>query len=117
PFEAPRVHDAGDHHLDAADAADPGHRDEDPMPGEQLHDQTLDPRGASVGPPLDDDVADLTHLVPSVVEDRQAANPGDEDRGRGGRHAADYPSADLISCPPTGSGALGSLGQTAGVAD
>ena len=41
------------------------------MPGEQFHDQTLDPRGSSVGPPLDDDVADLTHLVPGVVEDRR----------------------------------------------
>ena len=92
-FEPPGVDHAGDHHLDGVDAAHPGHRDEDPVPGEQLHHQSLDPRGAPVGPPLDDDVADLAHLVPGVVEDRQVPDPGDEDRGRRCRHGGIIPRA------------------------
>ena len=79
--------------CDGVDAAHPGHRDEDPVPGEQLDHQALDPRGMAAGPALHHDVAHLAHLVPGVVEDRQVPDPGDEDRGRRCRHGAIIPAA------------------------
>ena len=62
--------------LDGVDAAHPDHRDEDPVPGEQLDDQPLDPRRPAAGPALDDHVADLADLVAGAVEDRQTRGSG-----------------------------------------
>ena len=76
---------------------DPGHRDEDPVPGEQLHHQALDPRRPTVGAALQHDVAHLAHLVPGIVEDRQAADPRDEDRGRRCRHGVIISSDGILA--------------------
>ena len=38
------------------------------MAGEEFDQQPLDPRRSPVGATLDDDVADLAHLVPGNVE-------------------------------------------------
>ena len=62
-LEPTGVDHAGDDDLDGVDAAHPGHRDEDPVPGEQLDHQPLDPRRAHPGPTLDDDVPDPPDLV------------------------------------------------------
>jgi hypothetical protein len=97
-LEAPGVDDTADHDLDGVDAVDPGHRDEDAVPGKQLDDESFYPGRVAARPSLDDDVAHLSNLVASAVEHRQTPDPGNEDRRRSGRcHELSIPaSARLV---------------------
>ncbi len=81
-LEPAGVDHSGDHHLDGVDAADPSHLDEDPVPSEEFDDETLDSRRPTIGSTLHDDIAHLAHLVACAVQDRQAPDARDEDRGR-----------------------------------
>src|SRR3954468_11604132 len=74
PLEAASVHNTGNDHLKAVDAAHPSNRDEDPMACEQLNHEALDawcPAGSTA---LHDKITHLPHLVPSAVEDWQASD-------------------------------------------
>ena len=73
-LEAPGVDHTGDDDLERVDAGGADHRDEDPVPGEELDDETLHAGGEQAGATLHDDVTQPAHLVARRVEDRQAAD-------------------------------------------
>jgi hypothetical protein len=94
PLEAPGVDHSANHYLLGIDAANPSHRDEDPLPGEQLDNQPLYPWRATSCSALNDDVSYLADLVTGTVQHRQTSDPRDEDRCRcRSWHASSIPAA------------------------
>jgi hypothetical protein len=87
-LEAASVHNTGNDDLKAVDATHPNYRDEDPMACEQLNHETLYTWRAAGRPALHHSITHLAHLVPSAVEDGQAADARDEDRGCARCHAS-----------------------------
>jgi hypothetical protein len=71
-LEAASVHNTGNDHLKAIDAAHPSYRDEDPMACEQLNYEPLYSWRPAGSPALHHNITHLAHLVPSAVEDWQA---------------------------------------------
>ena len=85
-LEAAHVEQAGRVDLPAVDVGDPGHRDEDPSPAEDLGDHPEHPRLGDLRAHRHHEVAHLAHLVALGVEDRQPDQSGHVDADGRGAH-------------------------------
>ena len=94
-LEATHVEQAGGVHLPGVDVGDPGHRDEDPPPPEDLGDHAQHAGLVGLRADRHHEVAHLADLVAPGVEDRQSDQTGRVDAGgRGAHRASGYRFAD-----------------------